>query len=83
MNEAGKLNLKRFEVFMSAMATVDRELFREKYEDLKYMESKTNNHETFGSEFVEITAETKSDLADLIKKTVSRSWNKYEIKLEI
>lgn len=73
MNEAGKLNLKRFEVFMSAMGTVDRELFREKYEDLKFMESKQNNHETFGNEFIEITAETKSDLADLIKKTVSQN----------
>lgn len=40
LNEAGKLNLSRFEVFMEEMSEVDRELFREKYEDLKYMETK-------------------------------------------
>lgn len=71
LNESGKLNLKRFEVFMGAMSEVDRELFREKYEDLKYMDSKRNNNETFGNDLVELTAETKSDLDDLIKQTVS------------
>lgn len=40
MNEAGKLNLERFEVFMNEMSDIDRELFREKYEDLKFMDSK-------------------------------------------
>lgn len=40
MNEGGKLNLKRFEVFMDAMSEVDRDLFRTRYEDLKYMDSK-------------------------------------------
>lgn len=40
LNEAGKLNLKRFEVFMGEMSEIDRDLFREHYEDLKYMESK-------------------------------------------
>lgn len=40
LNDAGRLNLSRFEVFMDEMSEVDRELFREKYEDLKYMESK-------------------------------------------
>lgn len=82
MNEAGKLNLKRFEVFMDAMGSVDRELFQEKYEDLKYMESKQNNNETFGNNFVEITAETKSDLNELIKKTVSKTWINTDILVE-
>lgn len=40
LNESGKLNLRRFEVFMGAMSEIDRDLFREKYEDLKYMETK-------------------------------------------
>lgn len=55
---------------MGAMAETDRELFREKYEDLKYMEGKVDNNETFGVDVVELTAETKSDLDDLIKQTV-------------
>lgn len=40
INEAGKLNLARFEIFMNEMGGTDRDLFREKYEDLKYMDSK-------------------------------------------
>lgn len=71
LNEAGKLNLKRFEMFMAEMSGVDRELFREKYEDLKYMEGKQNNNEAFDVDVTELTAETKSDLNELIKKTVS------------
>lgn len=41
INEAGKLNLARFEMFMNEMSELDRELFREKYEDLKFMDGKT------------------------------------------
>lgn len=40
MNDAGKLNLGRFEVFMEAMGEIDRDLFREHYEDLKMLETK-------------------------------------------
>lgn len=40
LNEYGRINLKRFEVFMEAMAEVDRDLFREHYEDLKLLETK-------------------------------------------
>lgn len=40
LNESGKLNLRRFEVFMGAMSEIDRDLFRDKYEDLKFMETK-------------------------------------------
>lgn len=71
LNEGGKLNLKRFEKFMDAMSEIDRELFREKYQDLMYMESKRDDNETFGNEMTEITAQTKNDLDELIKKTVS------------
>ncbi|XP_031621171.1 5'-3' exoribonuclease 1 [Contarinia nasturtii] len=69
MNEVGKLNLKRFEVFMGAMSDIDRDLFRERYEDLQYMESKRNDAETFGTATEEITAETKTDLDELIRQT--------------
>lgn len=71
LNEVGELNLKRFEVFMGAMAKVDRDLFRENYQDLKYMEAKRNNNETFGNHVTKITTETKTDLDELIRKTVS------------
>lgn len=40
LNEAGKLNLKRMEIFMQEMSEVDRDLFREHYEDLKLMDTK-------------------------------------------
>lgn len=56
---------------MGAMKETDRDLFREKYEDLKYMESKVSNRETFGDDVEEITAETKTDLDELIRQTVS------------
>lgn len=35
INEAGKLNLPRLEVFMAKLSEVDRNLFKEHYEDLK------------------------------------------------
>lgn len=40
LNEGGKLNLKRLEMFMEEMSEIDRELFREHYEDLKLLEMK-------------------------------------------
>lgn len=82
MNEAGRLNLNRFEVFMDAMSSVDRELFREKYEDLKYMDSKCINNETFCNDVVQITTQTKSDLDELIRKTVSKIKNVYNFCCE-
>lgn len=39
MNEAGKLNLERFEQFMRKLGEVDRDLFREHYSDLKGFEA--------------------------------------------
>lgn len=67
LNEGGKLNLKRFEIFMEEMGNIDRDLFRENYEKLQYNDTKQGNEETFG---VELTTETKNDLDELIKKTV-------------
>lgn len=40
LNEGGQLKLDRFEKFMEEMAEIDRDLFREHYEDLKLFETK-------------------------------------------
>lgn len=56
LNEGGKLNLHRFEVFMETMSEIDRELFRDKYQDLQYMESKyvRRNVENRESDWIKI-----------------------------
>lgn len=41
INEAGTLNLARFEQFMAALGEIDMEHFTEHYADLKYFEAKT------------------------------------------
>ncbi|CAG4976578.1 unnamed protein product [Colias eurytheme] len=41
INEAGDLNLARFEVFMQELAKIDKEKFQDTYADLKYFEMKT------------------------------------------
>lgn len=41
INEAGDLNLRRFEVFMQELAKIDMEKFQDTYADLKYFEAKT------------------------------------------
>ncbi|CAH2075536.1 unnamed protein product, partial [Iphiclides podalirius] len=61
INEAGDLNLIRFETFMQELSKIDKEKFQDTYTDLKYFEAKTgrrpnamerkeykpNNDETF------------------------------------
>lgn len=41
INEAGDLNLARFEIFMQELAKIDKEKFQDTYADLKYFEAKT------------------------------------------
>ncbi|KAG7212279.1 hypothetical protein KM043_012607 [Ampulex compressa] len=41
INEAGTLNLNRFEKFMARLSRLDMQQFNEQYADLKYFESKT------------------------------------------
>lgn len=41
INEAGTLNLKRFEKFMEKLAEIDIKNFEEIHDDLMYFESKT------------------------------------------
>lgn len=41
INEAGELNLERFEIFMQELAKIDWEMFQETFVDLQYFEAKT------------------------------------------
>ncbi|KAL1453826.1 hypothetical protein WDU94_010137 [Cyamophila willieti] len=68
INEDGLLNLKRFEKFMTKLASFDFEQFREKYADIQYLEGKT------GKKFSDVFYKEKekkmdADLAALIKAT--------------
>lgn len=45
MNESGTLNLARFEAYMRKLGSFDIKQFREKYEDIRYMERKTGKTE--------------------------------------
>lgn len=67
INEYGKLNLGRLEVFMAKLGEVDRELFQEHYADLKLFDTNRKNQETFGDD---LNVDTKADLDELVKKTV-------------
>lgn len=41
LNESGTLNLPRFEAYMRKLGSFDIKQFREKYDDLRYLEKKT------------------------------------------
>ncbi|XP_049866314.1 5'-3' exoribonuclease 1 isoform X2 [Pectinophora gossypiella] len=84
INEAGDLNLGRFEVFMQELAKIDKEKFQDTYADLKYFEGKTgrrpnanerreykpNNDETFNINIDDIKANKPDDeLQALINAT--------------
>ncbi|XP_065219617.1 5'-3' exoribonuclease 1 isoform X2 [Planococcus citri] len=45
LNESGTLNLARFEAYMRKLGSFDIKQFREKYEDIRYMERKTGQTE--------------------------------------
>ncbi|XP_047520922.1 5'-3' exoribonuclease 1 isoform X3 [Pieris napi] len=84
INEAGDLNLARFEVFMQELAKIDKEKFQDTYADLKYFEMKTgrrpnanerkdykpNNDDTFNVNIDDIKANKPDDeLQALINAT--------------
>ncbi|XP_068630377.1 5'-3' exoribonuclease 1 [Battus philenor] len=84
INEAGDLNLGRFEVFMQELAKIDKEKFQDTYTDLKYFEGKTgrrpnalerkeykpNNDDTFNVNIEDIKANKPDDeLQALINAT--------------
>ncbi|XP_026838294.1 5'-3' exoribonuclease 1 [Drosophila erecta] len=69
INENGKLNLRRLQIFLSALAEVELELFKEHADDLKYMNAKT---EAFDVDVAEITEsqDIDSDLGALISESM-------------
>ncbi|XP_026751467.1 5'-3' exoribonuclease 1 isoform X2 [Galleria mellonella] len=84
INEAGDLNLGRFEIFMQELAKIDKEKFQDVYTDLKYFEGKTgrrpnamerreykpNNDETFNVNIEDIKSNKPDDeLQALINAT--------------
>ncbi|XP_014469638.1 PREDICTED: 5'-3' exoribonuclease 1 isoform X2 [Dinoponera quadriceps] len=83
INEAGTLNLNRFEKFMERLSRLDVEQFNEHYADLKYFESKTGRkpneserHVYKKSEDEEAASPKKiqnKDLDALIKSTTEMS----------
>lgn len=46
LNESGTLNLARFEAYMRKLGSFDIKQFREKYDDLRYLEKKTGKSAT-------------------------------------
>uniref|UniRef100_A0A182Y8Z1 5'-3' exoribonuclease 1 n=1 Tax=Anopheles stephensi TaxID=30069 RepID=A0A182Y8Z1_ANOST len=70
INEGGILNLPRLQLFMRRLARVDRDMFLERYTELKYLEDKCgkNNLEAFDVNAEEIIAsrEMDKDLVALI-----------------
>jgi len=72
INENGKLNLRRLQIFMSALTEVELEQFKEHADDLKYMNAKT---EAFDIDVAQITANENydSDLGALISESMKVS----------
>jgi len=52
LNENGILHLRRFEAFIKQLSQFDIEMFRETYDDMKYMESKTGKNIVLGEKMV-------------------------------
>lgn len=42
INEGGKLNLPRLESYLETLGQFDKEFFNERYDDLKFLETKHN-----------------------------------------
>ncbi|KAK6634904.1 hypothetical protein RUM44_000151 [Polyplax serrata] len=53
LNENGRLNLPRFQQFMSKLAEHDMQIFEEVYGDLKYLEGKLGRKLLIGKEYIE------------------------------
>eukprot|EP00099_Drosophila_melanogaster_P014639 NP_523408.2 pacman, isoform A [Drosophila melanogaster] len=69
INENGKLNLRRLQIFISALTEVELDHFKEHADDLKYMNNKS---EAFDMDVGEITESQNldSDLGALINKSM-------------
>ncbi|XP_052869076.1 5'-3' exoribonuclease 1 [Anopheles cruzii] len=68
INEGGILNLPRLQLLMRRLAAFDREVFLDRYTDLKYLEGKSgsNNLEAFDVTAEEIIGSSDKDLMALI-----------------
>ncbi|XP_016995150.3 5'-3' exoribonuclease 1 [Drosophila takahashii] len=69
INENGKLNLRRLQIFMSALTEVELEQFKEHADDLKYMNAKT---EAFDVDVADIRGNESydTDLGALISESM-------------
>ena len=70
LNEKGKLNLERFEIFMEELSSVDIEQFRDLNADLKYIRSKQTNSDQYSEEMDLINPEplSNSEIVDKLQK---------------
>ncbi|KAL0891892.1 hypothetical protein ABMA27_015146 [Loxostege sticticalis] len=96
INEAGDLNLERFEIFMQELAKIDKEKFQDVYADLKYFEAKTgrrpnalerkeykpNNDETFNVDVNDIKNKPDDELQALINATQDMFMDDMDNELE-
>ncbi|XP_013136555.1 PREDICTED: 5'-3' exoribonuclease 1 [Papilio polytes] len=97
INEAGDLNLPRFELFMQELAKIDKEKFHDTYTDLKFFEAKTgrrpnanerkvykpNNDDTFNVNIDHIKAnKPDNELQALIKATEDMYMDDMDINSE-
>jgi 5'-3' exoribonuclease 1 len=69
INEGGVLNLARFEKYMKRLGQFDREFFEQKYEDLKFLESKRGDNEAFDVDVSDVKANRSLDLQAFIDES--------------
>jgi 5'-3' exoribonuclease 1 len=62
LNENGILNLRRFESFIKKLSQFDIEIFRETYDDMKYMESKTGKNIVLGEKMVSLKCKNVTEI---------------------
>ncbi|XP_037036647.1 5'-3' exoribonuclease 1 isoform X2 [Bradysia coprophila] len=69
INEGGKLNLQRLNVFMKALAVKDKELFSNQRSNFKGLKANEANDETFGVNFDSMSLDMDADLMELVKNS--------------
>ncbi|XP_023037065.1 5'-3' exoribonuclease 1 [Drosophila willistoni] len=66
INERGKLNLRRLQIFMTALSEVELQQFEDHFDDLKYMNAKTEAFDVDVSEIQSASANGESFNSDLV-----------------
>ncbi|KAH8399870.1 hypothetical protein KR215_003675, partial [Drosophila sulfurigaster] len=80
INEQGKLNMARLEMFMHSLSKIELELFEEHYDDLKYMHAKT---EAFDVDVEEIkNGGASNSFNDDLSALIDNSMKLYEDDFE-